>query len=86
MSSLGGGWSRQSNSLHLGHLFLDLKTPAHPPPPTPPSHPHPKTKGHLRVATYLAKFAASLDFEPALITIKHLSAQRHLVVRLGRTD
>ncbi|GBF91642.1 hypothetical protein Rsub_03946 [Raphidocelis subcapitata] len=36
-------------------------------------------KGHLRVASYLAKFAANLDLEPGLVTIKHLSGDRHLV-------
>lgn len=41
---------------------------------------HSKHTGHLRVATYLAKFAASLDFEPALITTKRLGNNRHLVV------
>ncbi|KAI8463694.1 MAG: hypothetical protein J3K34DRAFT_462306 [Monoraphidium minutum] len=40
-------------------------------------------KGHLRVAAYLAKFVGSLDFEPALVNVKHLGRGRHLVEITG---
>jgi hypothetical protein len=37
----------------------------------------------MRVAAYLAKFTGSLDFEPALVNVKRLDGNRHLVVGMG---
>ena len=40
-------------------------------------------KGHLRVAAYLAKFAADLRLEPSLIQVQQLTHDRHVVEILG---
>jgi hypothetical protein len=56
----------------------------HNPPRTPRQTPNQNNKtGHLRVGAYLARFAAGLDFEPALVNVKRLAGGRHLVEITG---